>query len=139
MTVGSHGSTYGGNPLAMAVGLAAFDELSKPEMLEHVRALDGYFRQQLAGLLDRYPDVIAELRGRGLLIGVKLVTNNREFMALAQEQRLLIAGGGENCIRLLPPLIMTMQEASEAMEKFEAACAAARAQAQAKAAATVEA
>jgi acetylornithine/N-succinyldiaminopimelate aminotransferase len=126
MTFGSHGSTYGGNPLAMAVGLAAFDEIAKPELLEQVRTLAGYFGQQLQGLKDHYPDVIKEIRGRGLLIGVQLIPNNREFMALAREQRLLIAGGGENCIRLLPPLIMTQKEASEALEKFEAACEAAR-------------
>jgi acetylornithine/N-succinyldiaminopimelate aminotransferase len=127
MTLATHGSTYGGNPLAMAVGLAAFDEVSKPELLQHVRDLGGFFSQQLAGLKDRYPDVIAEVRGRGLLIGVKLIPNNRAFMALAREQKLLVAGGGENCIRLLPPLIMTQQEASEALSKFEAACEAARA------------
>ena len=82
MTVGTHGSTYGGNPLAMAVGLAAFDELDQdPRLLEHVRELAGYFGQQLAGLKDRYPDVIAEMRGKGLLIGLKLIPNNRDFMA----------------------------------------------------------
>ncbi len=116
----------------MAVGLAAFDEIARPELLEHVRQLTGYFGQQLAGLKDRYPDVIEEIRGRGLLIGVKLIPNNRAFMALAREQKLLIAGGGENCIRLLPALIMTLQEASEALNKFEAACEAARAQAHAE-------
>jgi acetylornithine/N-succinyldiaminopimelate aminotransferase len=129
MTVGTHGSTYGGNPLAMAVGLAAFDEVSKPEMLDHVRQLAGYFGQQLSGLMDRYPDVIAEIRGKGLLIGLKLIPNNREFMALAREQRLLIAGGGENCVRLLPALIMTVDEAREVVEKLDATCRAAQAQA----------
>jgi acetylornithine/N-succinyldiaminopimelate aminotransferase len=127
MTVGTHGSTYGGNPLAMAVGLAAFDEVSKPEMLEHVRQLAGYFGQQLSGLKDRYPDIIAEIRGKGLLIGLKLIPNNRDFMALARDQRLLIAGGGENCVRLLPALIMTTDEAREVIDKIEAACRAARA------------
>ena len=107
MTVGSHGSTYGGNPLAMAVGLAAFEELTKPEMLAHVREVAGYFGQQLAGLKDRYPDVIAEIRGKGLLIGLKLIPNNREFMGLARDEKLLIAGGGDNCVRLLPPLMIT--------------------------------
>jgi acetylornithine/N-succinyldiaminopimelate aminotransferase len=129
MTVGSHGSTYGGNPLAMAVGVAAFDEINKPETLEHVRDLAGYFTQGLKGLQDRYPDVIADIRGKGLLIGVKLIPNNREFMALARDERLLVAGGGDNCIRLLPPLVMTMEEASEALEKLEKACDAARAKA----------
>ena len=126
MTVGSHGSTYGGNPLAMAVGLAAFEELSNPELLEHVRQIAGYFGQQLAGLKDRYPDVIDDIRGKGLLIGVKLVPNNREFMAVARDERLLIAGGGDNCVRLLPPLVLTQDEAREAIEKLEATCQAMR-------------
>jgi acetylornithine/N-succinyldiaminopimelate aminotransferase len=127
MTVGTHGSTYGGNPLAMAVGLAAFDEIARPQTLEHVRELAGYFGQQLSGLRDRYPDVIAEIRGKGLLIGLKLIPNNRDFMGHARDQRLLIAGGGENCVRLLPALIMTVDEAREVVEKLEATCQAARA------------
>ena len=122
MTVGSHGSTYGGNPMAMAVGIAAFEELSKPELMEHVRDVSGYFTQQLKGLQDRFPDVIADIRGRGLLIGVKLIPSNRDFMAAAREQRLLIAGGGDNCVRLLPPLNITHEEAREAIEKLELTC-----------------
>ena len=119
MTVGSHGSTYGGNPLAMAVAGAAFEELSKPETLDHVREISGYFNQQLAGLKDRFPDIIADVRGKGLLIGIKLIPNNREFMAAARDQRLLIAGGGDNCVRLLPSLLITHEEAREAIGKLE--------------------
>ena len=126
MTVGSHGSTYGGNPLAMAVGLAAFDELSAPETLAHVREIAGYFTQQLHGLMARFPDIIVDIRGKGLLIGIKLIPNNRDFMALARDQRLLIAGGGDNCVRLLPSLLLTTEEASEAIGKLERACEAAR-------------
>ena len=74
------------------------------------------------------------MRGRGLLIGVKLATNNRAFMQLARDQRLLVAGGGDNCVRLLPPLVITQEEAREALEKFEAACEAARAGLKAEAA-----
>jgi acetylornithine/N-succinyldiaminopimelate aminotransferase len=129
MTIGSHGSTYGGNPLAMAVGLAALKELTDPATLENVRDIAGYFAQQLSGLRDRYPDVVAEVRGKGLLIGLKLVTNNRDFMALARDQKLLIAGGGDNCVRLLPSLLLTREEAREAMEKLDRACEAARAKA----------
>src|SRR5262249_45964340 len=129
MDVGSHGSTYGGNPLAMAVGLAAFDEIDRPQMLEHVNAISRYFSQQLAGLMDRYPDIVEEIRGKGLLIGLKLKTNNREFMTMARENGLLIAGGGENCVRLLPPLIITQEEAREAIEKLEHTCDQARASA----------
>jgi acetylornithine/N-succinyldiaminopimelate aminotransferase len=129
MTVGSHGSTYGGNPLAMAVALAAFDEIAKPEMLDHVNRVAGYFNQQLAGLKDRYPDVIEEIRGKGLLIGLKVTPKNRDFMAMARDNQLLIAGGGENCVRLLPALIITEDEAREAIEKLERTCDMARAKA----------
>jgi acetylornithine/N-succinyldiaminopimelate aminotransferase len=126
MVVGSHGSTYGGNPLAMAVGLAAFEELSKAETLDNVNRISLYFSQQLTGLKDRFPDIIEDVRGKGLLIGLKLIPNNREFMAAARDQRLLIAGGGENCVRLLPPLTLTEAEAREAVEKLEATCEATR-------------
>ena len=131
MTVGSHGSTYGGNPLAMAVGLASVEELVKPELLDHVREVAGYFTQQLSGLKDRFPDVVEDIRGKGLLIGIKLKTPNREFMQHARDQHLLIAGGGDNCVRLLPPLVLTVAEASEAIGALERACEAARAKAKA--------
>ena len=126
MGVGAHGSTYGGNPLAMAVGIAAFDEIAKPETLAHVREVAGYLNQQLSGLKDRFPDVVLDIRGKGLLIGLKLATPNRDFMALARDEKLLIAGGGDNCVRLLPPLVLSLDEAREAVEKLERACAAAR-------------
>jgi acetylornithine/N-succinyldiaminopimelate aminotransferase len=129
MTVGAHGSTFGGNPLAMAVAGAAYDEISKPETLQHVNEVAGYFGQQFEGLKQRYPDVIADVRGRGLLIGLKLISNNREFMVLARDEKLLIAGGGDNCVRLLPPLILTIDEAREAVEKIERACETVRKQA----------
>jgi acetylornithine/N-succinyldiaminopimelate aminotransferase len=77
-------------------------------------------------LKDRYPDVVADIRGKGLLIGVKLVPNNREFMRLASEHKLLIAGGGDNCVRLLPPLVISVEEAREAVEKLERTCEAVR-------------
>ena len=126
MTTGAHGSTYGGNPFAMAVATEAFAELSSPELLAHVRDVAGYFTQQLEGLKSRFPDIIVDIRGRGLLIGVKLIPNNRSFMGWARDEKLLIAGGGDNCVRLLPPLIITQEEAREAIEKFERACVRAR-------------
>lgn len=133
MTVGSHGSTYGGNPLAMAVGLAAMEELNSPELLAHVREVAGYFVQQLSGLQERFPDVVEDIRGKGLLIGIKLKTPNREFMQHARDQHMLIAGGGDNCVRLLPPLTLTLEEAQEAISKLEASCEAARTSAKAAA------
>jgi acetylornithine/N-succinyldiaminopimelate aminotransferase len=129
MPVGVHGSTFGGNPLAMAVGLAAFDEISKPETLANVRDVAGYFNQQLTGLKDRFPDIILDVRGKGFLIGLKVAPVNREFMAMARDHKLLVAGGGDNCVRLLPPLNLTVEEAREAIEKLEQTCETARAKA----------
>jgi acetylornithine/N-succinyldiaminopimelate aminotransferase len=134
MTVGAHGSTFGGNPLAMAVANEAFDMLSDPGLLEHVNEVAGYFTQQLHGLKERYPDQVVDIRGRGLLIGIKLVANNRAFMALARERGLLVAGGGDNCVRLLPALTLTLEEAREAVEKLELALQDARATAGSQAA-----
>ncbi len=131
MTVAAHGSTFGGNPLAMAVGKAAFDLINSPETLDNVNAVAGFLTQQLNGLKDRFPDIIVDIRGKGLLIGIKLIPNNREFMVLARDQHLLIAGGGDNCVRLLPPLNLTIEEAREAVAKLEKACEAARAKASA--------
>jgi acetylornithine/N-succinyldiaminopimelate aminotransferase len=128
MTVGSHGSTYGGNPLAMAIGNAAFEELSKEETLANVREVAGFFTQQLKGLQDRFPDEIVDIRGKGLLLGIKLTSNNREFMGHARDQKLLVAGGGDNCVRLLPSLLITQEDASEAIGKLEKALEVVRAQ-----------
>jgi len=128
MTVGAHGSTFGGNPLAMAVGNAAFGAINTSEILGNVSEIAAYLKQQLNGLAERFPDVIVDVRGKGLLIGLKLVPNNRDFMGWARdEQHLLIAGGGDNCVRLLPPLNLTLDEAREAVERLERTCEGARA------------
>lgn len=119
MVVGAHGSTFGGNPFAMAVGLTAYGELSSPEALDHVNAVSGYMRQQLQGLKAAFPDVIDDIRGKGLLVGIKVKPNNRDVMALARDNGLLIAGGSDNCVRLLPPLNITMDEAREALGLLE--------------------
>lgn len=127
MTAGVHGSTFGGNPLAMAVGLAAFDEISQPATLANVNEVSGYLTQQLHGLKERFPDVIVDVRGKGLLLGVKLAPNNREFMGWARDEaQLLVAGGGDNLVRILPPLNLTLAEAQEAVARFETACEVAR-------------
>jgi len=124
MAPGGHGSTFGGNPLAMAVAIAAFDEIAKPETLDHVRALSEHLRGRLAMLAEGWPNLITEVRGKGLLIGLKLVVNNRAFIAAAREQRLLVAGGGDNIVRLLPPLTMSFAEADDVVARLEATCAA---------------
>jgi len=123
---GTHGTTFGGNPLAMAVGLAAFGAINSPELLDNVQKVSGYLRQQLEGLKQTWPDMIDEVRGRGLLVGIKLKVNNRDMMATARDQGLLIAGGSDNCVRMLPPLNLTEAEAREALGLMEKAFAATR-------------
>ncbi|MGH6617450.1 aspartate aminotransferase family protein [Sphingomonas sp.] len=122
MVPGTHGSTFGGNPLAMAVGIAAFDAIAAPEMLAHVREISAHLRDGLAALKARYPETIVDIRGKGLLIGVKLVVNNRDFMAAARDRNLLVAGCGDNCIRLLPPLTLSHVEADIALERIDETC-----------------
>ena len=132
MVFGTHGSTFGGNPLAVAVGLAAFGEISKPELLDNVNRVSGYLRQQLEGLKDAWPDMIEEIRGKGLLVGIKVKPNNREVMGAARDAGLLIAGGSDNCVRMLPPLNLTEAEAREAVSLLEKAFESLRAAAKAK-------
>lgn len=126
MVVGTHGSTFGGNPLAMAVGIAAFDEIAKEETLAHARAVSAELVEQLNALKDKHSDLIVDVRGKGMLIGLKLVPNNREFMALARDHGILVAGGGENCVRLLPSLLLSSAEVAEVVKRLDAAFADAR-------------
>lgn len=128
MVVGAHGTTFGGNPLAMAVGIAAFDLIADPATLANARAMGERLAAGLTKLVAAYGDVAVDVRGKGLLIGVKLKTNNRAMMATARDHGLLVAGGGDNCIRLLPPLIITAQEVDQALDRLAAAFAATRRQ-----------
>jgi acetylornithine/N-succinyldiaminopimelate aminotransferase len=123
MTAGTHGSTYGGNPLAMAVGIAAFDMMLEPDFLPHVRKIANYFGQQLTGLVQRFPDVFEEVRGVGLMLGLKLKPEvlNTDFISELYRQGLLTVGAGDNVIRILPPLIIEEKEARQAVELLEAA------------------
>ena len=122
MIVGTHGSTFGGNPLAMAVALAAFDEIARPELLDHVRVMAKRLRDGLERIRALYPDVVDEIRGKGLLVGIRVKVLNKDFIAAARAQRLLLAGGGDNCARMLPPLVITAEEVDEALRRFEATC-----------------
>ncbi|MGZ6022646.1 MAG: acetylornithine transaminase [Rhizomicrobium sp.] len=116
MTAGTHGSTYGGNPLGMAVGNAAVDMVLAPGFLEHVQTVGNYMRQQLAGLISEHPSVFEELRGQGLMLGLKMRVPNTDFVAVARKHGLLIVGAGENVVRLLPPLIVTEDQVREAVK-----------------------
>ncbi|MCF4126619.1 aspartate aminotransferase family protein [Methylobacterium sp. SyP6R] len=124
MVVGSHGTTFGGNPLAMAVGNAVLDIVLAPGFLDHVRQTGLLLKQRLAALKDRHPDVVDEIRGEGLMTGLRLVVPNTEFAATARDEHLLVIPAGDNVVRLLPPLIIGEAEVNAALDKLEAACAA---------------
>jgi acetylornithine/N-succinyldiaminopimelate aminotransferase len=110
MTAGTHGTTFGGNPLAMAVGQAVMDIVLAPGFLDHVRKMGLYFKQRLAGVADAHPEVVAEVRGEGLLLGIRCLQPVPDVVAALRDQGLLSAGAGENVVRLLPPLIVTEKE-----------------------------
>ncbi|MCP1549907.1 MULTISPECIES: aspartate aminotransferase family protein [Methylorubrum] len=121
MTAGTHGTTFGGNPLAMAVGNAVLDVVLGDGFLAHVERIDLLLTQKLAGLIDRHPHVFAELRGQGLMRGLKLNLPNTEFTAAARARHLLVIPAGDNVVRLLPPLIVGETEVDEAVARLEAA------------------
>jgi acetylornithine/N-succinyldiaminopimelate aminotransferase len=121
MTAGTHGTTYGGNPLAMAVANTALEMALEPDFLPHVEQIANYMQQQMGRLLADHPTVFAEVRGQGLLLGLKLKVPNTEFVTAARRSGLLVVGAGDNVIRLLPPLIITEEHVREAMEKLSAA------------------
>jgi len=123
MVAGTHGTTYGGNPLAMAVGNAVLDVVTGEGFLDHVRAMAARLRQKLGGLQDRHPNIIESVRGEGLMIGLKLVPNNAEFAAAARAEHLLVIPAGDNVVRLLPPLVIGEAEVDEAVKRLDAACA----------------
>ncbi len=123
MTPGSHGSTYGGNPLATAVGNAVIDIVAAPGFLERVRLIGSHFQQHLAMLLSEYPHVVAEVRGRGLMLGLKLNVPAAGFLAALRENKLLAVGATENVIRLVPPLIVDESHLREAVEILSLTCA----------------
>jgi acetylornithine/N-succinyldiaminopimelate aminotransferase len=122
MTAGTHGTTFGGNPLAMAVGNAVLDVVLEPGFVERVARLGLLLRQSLAELKDRHPAIIEEIRGEGLMVGVKLRVPNTEFAAAARAERLLTIPAGDNIVRLLPPLILSEEELAEGVRRLDAAC-----------------
>jgi acetylornithine/N-succinyldiaminopimelate aminotransferase len=123
MQPGTHGSTFGGNPLACAVGSAVLEVVCADGFLDHVLEISGYFRQQLAALGDTYPHVFSEVRGKGLLTGLKCVVPNMAVVEALRQHKLLSVGAGENTVRFLPPLIVTQDEIKYAVAAIDAACA----------------
>ncbi|MGO6670781.1 aspartate aminotransferase family protein [Rhizobium ruizarguesonis] len=127
MKAGTHGSTYGGNPLAMAVGSAVLDIILADGFLQQVRDVALVFRQGLASLKDRYPDVIEDIRGEGLLLGIKAAVPSAELLQAIRAAHLLGVPAGDNVIRLLPPLVVTAEEAREGLARVERAAESIRA------------
>jgi acetylornithine/N-succinyldiaminopimelate aminotransferase len=128
MVAGSHGSTYGGNPLACAVGNAVMEEIAAPEFLDAVKRKAGLLRQRLAELADANADIIAEIRGEGLMLGLRLQegTVNGDFVAKARDEGLLTVPAGENVVRILPPLNIADEDLAEGVTRLEATCRAVR-------------
>lgn len=124
MQPGTHGSTYGGNPLACTVGSAVLAEVLSDGFLDHVIDMATYFRQHLARLIDSYPQVFCELRGEGLMIGLKCVPVNADVVAALRHEKLLSVGAGDNVVRLLPPLNIEKADIDTAIAALEKACVA---------------
>jgi acetylornithine/N-succinyldiaminopimelate aminotransferase len=124
MTPGSHGSTFGGNPLAVAAANAVLDVMLKPGFFDHVQKMSLLLKQKLASVVDRYPAVLSEVRGEGLLVGVKAVVPSGDLVAALREQKLLTVGAGDNVVRFLAPLIVTEAEIAESVQRLERACVA---------------
>jgi len=124
MTAGTHGSTFGGNPLAMSVANAVLDVVLEPGFLDRVRQAGLLLKQRLAEIKDRYPGVIAEVRGEGLLIGLRAVVPAGTVVDALRAEHMIAVSAGDNVIRLLPPLIIDDAEIGEAMTRLDRACAA---------------
>ena len=118
MVPGTHGSTYGGNPLATAVGNAVLDEVLKPGFLEHVQAMGLRLKQELARVKDEFPDMVEEVRGQGLLMGVKVKVPLGDLVNACMAEHFLTVSAGDNTMRLLAPLNVTEGEISEAVARL---------------------
>lgn len=121
MTAGSHASTFGGNPLAMAVGNAVLDVMLAPGFMERVQRLGSHFRQQLAMVVERHGDIFAEVRGDGLMLGLRCRVPNTEVVAALRARGLLTVGAGDNVVRVYAPLIAEDAHVAEGVAMIEAA------------------
>jgi len=126
MVAGTHGSTYGGNPLACAVGCAVMDEIATPGFLDEVKRKGALLRQRLAELADRHGDLIEGIRGEGLMQGIKLreSTTSADFVAAARNKGLLTVPAAENVVRILPPLNLSDEDLAEGVARLDATCTA---------------
>jgi acetylornithine/N-succinyldiaminopimelate aminotransferase len=123
MTAGSHGSTFGGNPLAMAIGNAVIDIIANKKFLNNVKSISKYFLLNLNKIKEKYPKVIKEIRGKGLLIGIQLHTDQAIFIKKLMEHKLLTIRAAENVVRILPPLNVKKNEINQAIKLIRNVCA----------------
>jgi acetylornithine/N-succinyldiaminopimelate aminotransferase len=124
MTAGTHGSTYGGNPLGCAVGAAVMDEITKDGFLEEVRAKAGFLRQRLEGLVAAHPEVFGSVRGAGLMLGLVCKATNTDVVAAGYEAGLLTVPAGDNVVRILPALTISEEEIAQGIDRLDAAATA---------------
>jgi acetylornithine/N-succinyldiaminopimelate aminotransferase len=122
LTAGSHGSTFGGNPLAMAVANGVLDVVLADGFLDHVAAMGLRLKQRLAAIADEHDEIIEDVRGQGLMLGLKCTVPNQKLLAALRAEKLLTVQAGDNVVRFLPPLIVTEAEIDEACAKLDAAC-----------------
>ena len=122
MTAGTHGSTFGGNPLAMAVGNSVMDVVSDRKFLNNVKKISKYFLANLNDIKDKYPNIIKEIRGKGLLIGIQLQTNQVKFIKKLMDNKLLTIRAAENVVRVLPPLNVKKNEIDQALKIIKKVC-----------------
>ncbi|MEO1541760.1 MAG: aspartate aminotransferase family protein [Pseudomonadota bacterium] len=124
MTAGTHGSTYGGNPLGCAVGLEVLNVMTEDGFLDHVSRAAGHLRQGLEGLVARHPDVFDLVRGTGLMIGLKCKVANGDVVKAGYDARVIVVPGGDNVVRILPPLNISLEEIDTGIARLEAAAVA---------------
>ena len=122
MTPGTHGSTFGGNPLAMSIGNKVIDIVSSKKFLKNIKNLSNYFFLKLNELKIKYPNVIKEIRGRGLLIGIQLYKDQSKFIQKLMDNKLLTIKAADNVVRILPPLTVKKQEIDLALKIIEKVC-----------------
>jgi acetylornithine/N-succinyldiaminopimelate aminotransferase len=122
MTAGTHGSTFGGNPLAMTVGNSVMDIISNKKFLKNVKNISEYFLSNLNKIQNEYPNVIKEIRGRGLLIGIQLKVDQTKFIKKLMENNLLTIRAAENVVRILPPLNVKKNEINQSLEIIKKVC-----------------
>ena len=122
MTPGTHGSTFGGNPLAMAVGNKVMDIVSSKKFLENIKRLSRYFFSNLNIIQQKYPKVIKDIRGRGYLIGIQLYKDQSKFIQKLMDKKLLTIRAAENVVRILPPLNVKKTELNLALGIIKKVC-----------------